>query len=89
MEYLFLKYPKTITLLAEEIIRVTNDYNARKIGNEELKSIVQWYASNYGEKLFKAEDYNPTVKKIIGKTRIQLLDKLLEGQQLTLYKGVI
>jgi len=90
MEYLFLKHPKTVNALAEEIIRVTNDYNARQIGFEELKTIVHWYASNYGNKLFNGmDDYNPTVKKTIGQRRIKLIDKLLEGYQITRFKGVI
>jgi len=90
MEYHFLKYPKTVVALAEEINRVTNDYNARRIGNEELESIIKWFASNCRDKLFRGvDDYNPSVKKIIGKTRVKLIDQLLEEHQLTHFKGVI
>lgn len=88
MEYEFLKYPKTIVILSNEIKRITNDYNARKIGNEELKEIILWYANKCGEMMFQGQSYNPTLKKNIGKRRIKLLEKILEGYQLTLFEGV-
>lgn len=88
MEYEFLKYPKSIRALAKEINRVTNDYDARKIGNDELKEIMLWYATKCPDKLFKGLAYNPTLKQIIGKRRIALLDIILDGHQLNIFKGV-
>jgi len=88
MEYEFLKYPSSVRGLAVEIKRVMNDYNARKLGNNELREIVLWYANNCGDKFFKGQDYNPTVKAIIGKSRIKVLDMVLDGYQPMLFKGV-
>lgn len=88
MEYEYLKYPKSIVVLASELKRVTNDYDERKIGNDELKEIILWYADKCRDKLFQGQDYNPTLKTIIGKRRIHLLDLILEEYQLTLFKGV-
>ena len=88
MEYEFLKYPKNVVVLAEEINRVTNDYDARRIGNDELKEIMLWYANKCSDKLFQGQDYNRSVKKIIGKRRIKLLDTILDGYQLTIFRGV-
>ena len=88
MEYEFLKYPSSIRALAEEMNRITKDYDARKIGNNELKEILLWYATKCRDKVFQGEDYNPTLKKIIGKRRIKLLDTLLDGYQITMFEGV-
>ena len=88
MQYEFLKYPKSIRAMAVEIRRVTNDYDARKIGNEELKEIILWYAIKCSNKLFRGEDFNPTLTQIIGRRRIKLIDELLDGYQLKLFEGV-
>ena len=88
VQYEFLKHPTSILAMSEEIIRATNDYKARKLGNDELQEIVLWYATKHGDKVFSENDYNPTMKKIIGKRRIRMLDTMLEGYQLTLYDGV-
>ena len=88
MEYEFLKYPHSVVALAEEIKRVTDDYKARRIGNEELSEIILWYAAKHADKLFEGADYKRSVKKIVGQRRIKLLDILLDGQQLTFFKGV-
>ena len=77
MEYEYLKYPRSVVVLAEELKRVANDYDARRINNEELKAIVVWYAEECAEKLFQGKDYNRSIKKIIGKRRIDLLDTVL------------
>lgn len=77
----YLKYPTTVKLLAGEIIKVCNDYNARKINNDEIKEIILWYATKMPDKLFMANDLNPTIKKIIGSKRIFLINTLLDGYQ--------
>jgi len=88
MEYEFLKYPSSVKALAEEIKRVTADYSARRLGNDDFKNIFLWYANYCGDKLFQGQDYNPTIKAIIGKRRIKLIDMVLDGYQITLFKGV-
>lgn len=76
--------------MADEIKRVIKDYDARKIGNEELKNIILWYAEKCGDRLFSGQhDYNPTVKLIIGQRRIKVINQILEGYQISRFKGVI
>ena len=77
----FLMYPTTVKMLAAELISVCDAYIWRKIGAEELKKIIQHYASNYPEMLFFAENLNPTVLNRIGKKREKLVNKMLEGFQ--------
>lgn len=74
-------YPLTVKALADEIIRATNDYRARQLSNAELRELITWYAATVPGKLFNGADYNPTIKKIIGQRRIELLDTLLNGYQ--------
>jgi len=88
MVYEFLKYPTTVVAMAAEIIRVANDYNARKIGNDEIREVLLWYATKHPDILFQGADYNRSIKKIIGIRRVRLLDALLDGYQPTLFKGV-
>ena len=88
LEYEYLKYPRSVVILAEEIKRVVNDYDARRIGNEELSEILLWYAHKSADKLFRGNDYPYTIKKILGARRVKLLDTILEEQQPTLFRGV-
>jgi len=81
LSYEYMKYPNTVTGLADEIIRVTNDYYNRRIKDDELASIIRWYADKLPNKLFFGEDYNKSLKKIIGKKRVELLDLLLSDIQ--------
>lgn len=75
--YKFLKYPKTVVSLAKELIRITDDYNNRQIDNDEFKNIIIWYKDNYPEKLFANNNYNPSIKRIIGKHRIIQINKII------------
>ena len=89
MEYSFVKYPKSIRIMAEEIKRATNDYDGRKIGNDELQGIIRWYADKCGDRFFSGRyDYNPTLKLIIGQRRIKVIDQILDGYQLTMFDGI-
>lgn len=78
MEYEYLKYPRSVVALSEEIKRVVNDYDARRIGNDEVKDIILWYANTCPQKLYQGQGYNKSVKKLIGKRRTELLDAVLK-----------
>ena len=71
------QYPRSVKELADQIKIITNDYTSRAINNNELREAIQWFAVKYPDKLFNGDDYNPTVKKIIGKRRINLLNTIL------------
>ena len=83
LSYEYLQYPHSIVALAKEIRRIANDYNARKITNDELRDIFLWYSDKCPGKLFQGDDYNTSVKQIIGKRRIELLDMVFDSQQTT------
>lgn len=84
----YMAYPLTVKDLANEIIKACNDYKARRIDNEQIKEIMLWYANTVPEKLFNGAEYNPTVTKIIGSRRIELLNTLLVGYQQRIGGGV-
>jgi len=77
----YLQYPSTVKELAAELNKILNDYRARKIGNEEVRNSVLWYAEACPDKLFDAEDINITVKRFLGKKRLTVLKTLLVGFQ--------
>ena len=81
MENEYMKYPSTVKALAKELKKVCNDYNSRQIGNDRIKEIIDWYAANQAEKLFAADQINPTISKIIGKKRLSLITDLLEAPE--------
>lgn len=88
MEYEFVKFPTSVRSLSEELVRCTNDYYSRKIGNDEISEIIKWYASKCADLLFRGQDYSPTLKKIIGQRRLRLLDHILEDYEFNRFKGV-
>ena len=75
-------------MLANELKRVIDDYTARKIGNDDFRDIVFWFASNHPEKIFRREGYNPTLTILLGQRRLDLLKLLLEGYQYPQFRGV-
>lgn len=88
MQYEYMKYPTTVLALANELKRVVSDYNSRKIGNDELKEIVLWYAAKCPDKLFTGHDFNITVQRILGQRRLNAVNMALDGFQFTFFKGV-
>jgi len=81
----YIKYPPTIHVLISEIIRATDDYFSRRISETDLRSLITAWAN--GGKLFNGPNqFNPTVIQRIGKKRLTLIEKMLDGQQLTFVK---
>lgn len=74
-------YPATVKALAAEIIRACDAYKLRKIGNNEIKELILYYANNYPGMLFNNNELNPTVLNRIGKKRKAIVNKLLEDFQ--------
>lgn len=73
----YMHYPTTVKMLAGEIKTICDDYNKRKIDNTEIEEIILWYAETQANKLFCEGKINPTISKIIGQKRINLLNVLL------------
>lgn len=75
----FIKMPKSVVQLADEIKRAVDMYWNRELKQIELKELVWCWASS--GKLLKADDISSSIKKIIGKKRVDVIEKLLEGYQ--------
>jgi uncharacterized protein (TIGR04540 family) len=81
----YLRNPRTVKLLAEEIKHICDDYWARKITEDMAKDYILYWAEHEGKKLFYGNELNPTVRKMIGSKRKELIDKFLYGTQFSLF----
>lgn len=77
-----IKNPRTIKALADEIIKVCDGYWGRELTEETAKEFIAYWSANEGKKLFKGKELNSTITKIIGKKRVELINKWLEGMQI-------
>lgn len=74
----YIKHPKTVVQLAEELKKACDEYWTRRTLTEiELKELIYIWADS--GKLLQGNDINSSVKKIIGKKRIELVMKMAEG----------
>lgn len=80
-EYDYIAYPITIVGLADQLKKVIDDYRARELTNSEVKEIILFYAENNNKKLFDRSDYNITIKRRLGKKRLDIVKTLLNGYQ--------
>lgn len=79
-----IRNPRTVKDLASEIIKVCDGYWARQISEQVGREYIVYWALNEGSKLFKGNELNSTITKIIGKKRIELVNKWIEGTQINL-----
>lgn len=82
MEYEYKQYPASVVELAYEIRRIVDDYRARKVSNADFVEILQFYSVNQSEKLYTGKEYNITIQRKVGKRRMAVIDKVLDGSQL-------
>lgn len=78
-----LRNPTSVKLLASQIILACDYYIAKKITEKQFKELIFHYASHHGKKLFSKDGINPTIVNRIGKKRLELLDIMLEGFQIS------
>ncbi len=81
----FIRNPGTVKELAKEINKLCDSYWSRNITEQTLKEYILYYASKHGDKLFQGPVINPTIRKIIGKKRLTLLNIMLDGTQFSLF----
>ena len=72
-----IRNPRTVKTLASEIIKVCDSYWSRQISESDAKELITYWSKNEAIKLFKGKDLNSTITKIIGKRRIELINKWL------------
>ena len=87
MDYEYQQFPATLKEMARELNRIVDDYRARRLGNDDFIEIIRYYADAYPERLFDGPEYNITMQRIVGQRRLAIIDKVMDGQQLT-FKGV-
>ena len=80
----YVMYPISVVELSNELKRAVSDYTARYISTSELEEILLFWAHNSPDKLFDGNDYKLTVKKVVGKRRMSIVDKMLDGYQMTI-----
>lgn len=77
----YILYPKTVVQITDEIKLLFSDYWDRKISKEDVKDILQHWAKNtpflFYSADFTEENLNKSVRKIIGKKRVDLLFNIL------------
>ncbi|NMB34190.1 MAG: TIGR04540 family protein [Clostridium sp.] len=82
----FLNHPLTVKQMAAQINAASDAYISMKITENALRELLHHYAKNHGKKLFGPYGtLNPTVRKIIGKKRSELVKNLLSGYQFTFF----
>ena len=77
MKKIYIKHPKTVTGLGNEVKKICDDYYNQEIELKEITSLLVFYKNNESEKLLKDNDINPTVQLIAGKKRISLVKKII------------
>lgn len=80
-EFNYTGYPSTIAVMIRELKKIIDDYQAKKLTNEEVKIIISFYSKTSPEKLFDEEDPNKlniTLRRKIGKFRRSVLKSILK-----------
>ena len=75
----YILYPSTVKDLAAEIKTICDDYFARRLSNDEIQNLIIGYAETEADKLFERDSINPTISKIIGKKRLDIVLKILSN----------
>lgn len=68
--------------MSEELKNAIDAYWARELSELELKEYVFSWATSEGLKLFDGPKLKPTIVQRLGKKRIDLLGKMLNGLQI-------
>ena len=77
-----LRNPLTVKQLAAQINHSCDLYGVLELSEKELRELLVYYADSHGRKLFGFNgDLNPTLLKIIGKKRRELVGIMLSGYQ--------
>lgn len=78
----YILYPKSVVQLADEIKKICNNYWENNISADEVKKYIEVWAKDteflfYNNEI-KEENLNKSIKKIVGKKRINLIFTLLK-----------
>lgn len=70
-------HPFTLVELGEEIKKVCNDYRGNSISYSDVKSLMKHYATSQNNFFDLDGQINKTIRKVIGKKRVEFIDSLL------------
>lgn len=79
-----IRNPKTMKDLAKEIMSCTDLYWCGDLSEAECREFINYTALHHKLLVKNGTDINPTVKIIIGRRRVELIEKFIEGYQLHL-----
>ena len=80
-EHNYTGYPFTIAVMIRELKKIIDDYQEKKLTNEEFKILINFYAKTSPEKMFDMEienRLNITIKRKVGKFRRNVLMSVLK-----------
>ena len=81
-----LRNPLSVKQMAGQIQAACDLYTALKLSEHHFKELICHYARAHGNKLFgKNGTLNPTIDKIIGKKRKELVGIMLSDFQMTMF----
>lgn len=75
------RHPSSVVKLAKEMKKLIDAYWGRQISEKEMKEHIIYFAKYENKKLFRGPEYSPTVKQRLGKKRMEVVEKMLEGHQ--------
>jgi len=76
-----LRNPSGVRQMAAEMKKLVDMYWSRRISEKEAIEIIIYWATNYPQYIFRANDYNPSIRHIVGKKRLAFVDVALQGFQ--------
>lgn len=79
--YNYVAYPMTIGIMVRELKKIIDDYQKKKITNEEFKTIIFFYYQNSSDKIINdknPDELNITVIRKLGMHRKDVLVSILK-----------
>lgn len=75
-EHGYIAYPLNVNILSDELKRIIEDYQNKKLTNSEFKSILEFYGNSVSEYVFSEDNttLDDRLKLKIGKFRTNLLE---------------
>ena len=81
-----IRNPLTVKQMAKQVKIACDLYVSLKLSERHFKELVWHYAGVHGNKLFGRNGFlNPTLEKIIGKKRKELVEIMLSDFQMTMF----
>lgn len=82
-----IRNPTTVKMLACQLIEASDEYISKQISEKEYRDLVIYFSKYHGKKLYSSLNgkLNSTVINRIGKKRVELVQIMLHGFQMTMF----